>query len=61
MTEEEFNSYDDAAASLQMDLNYALWTSGAGSFEAWVAEQEARRYFNPENEHEEHRNSIRQG
>lgn len=47
MTEEEFNSYDDAAASLQMDLNYALWTSGAGSFEDWVAEQEARRYFNP--------------
>lgn len=54
--------HDDTAASLQMDLDWAILVHGATSHEAWVAEQEARRYFNPpENQNEEHRNSIRQG
>lgn len=54
-------SPDDTAASLQMEYDQAVAYHGATHFQAWVAEQEARRYFNPENEHEEHRNSIRQG
>lgn len=38
---------DDTAASLQQEFDAAVLTFGAMYFEAWVAEQEARRYFNP--------------
>jgi len=38
---------DDIAAVLQQAYNEAVDVYGATSHQAWVAEQEARRYFNP--------------
>lgn len=43
-------NHDDTAAALQQDYNEAVQEYGATSFQAWAAEQEARRYFNPENQ-----------
>jgi len=44
-------NHDDTAAFLQMEYDETVAHHGATHFQAWVAEQEARRYFNPtENE-----------
>lgn len=41
---------DDTAADMQVAYDEAVQKYGATSHQAWVAEQEARRYFNLENQ-----------
>lgn len=43
-------SPDDTAADMQVAYDEAVQEYGATSHQAWVAEQEARCYFNPENQ-----------